>query len=100
MRVAVVRRRRLEIMRGKVGPIAEQTLDLARRTRASGAADALRFLTVLRERKRIRIELLQAELEVFLSAWGGFDARCGMPLLRVPDEPGAPEEDAKEGSAR
>jgi len=95
----MVRRRRLAIMHEKVGPTAEQTLELARRTLASGAVDALRFLTVLREQKRIRIELLQAELEVF-RAWGDLEAACGLPLLRFPDEPGAPEEDAKEGGAR
>jgi outer membrane protein TolC len=92
----MVRRRRLAIMREKVGPTAERTLELARRTLASGAVDALRFLTVLREQKRIRIELLLAELEVF-RAWGDLEAACGLPLLRFPDEPGAPEEDAKEG---
>jgi len=92
----MVRRRRLDIMHEKVGPTAERTLELARRTLASGAADALRFLTVLREQKRIRIELLEAELEVF-RAWGDLEAACGTPLLRFPKEPGAPEEDEKEG---
>ncbi|MHC4974488.1 MAG: TolC family protein [Planctomycetota bacterium] len=94
----MVRRRRLAIMHEKVGPTAEQTLELARRMLASGAADALRVLTVLREQKRIRIELLQAELEVF-QAWGDLEAACGLPLLRFPDEPGAPGEEATEGGA-
>jgi hypothetical protein len=63
---------------------------------ASGAVDALRVLTVLREQKRIRIELLLAELEVF-RGWGDLEAACGLPLLRFAEEPGAPEEDEKEG---
>jgi outer membrane protein TolC len=84
-------------MRGKVGPTAAQTLELARRMQASGAADALRVLTVLREQKRIRIELLLAELEVFL-AWGDLEAACGLPLLRFPDEPG--DEAKTKGGAR
>jgi hypothetical protein len=50
-------------MRETVGPTSEQTLDSARRTLAPGAAAPLRFLAVLREQKRIRIELLQAELD-------------------------------------
>jgi len=92
----MVRRRRLEIMQERVGPTAAQTFALARRMLASGAVDALRVLTVLREQKRIRIELLLAELEVF-RGWSDLEAACGLPLLRFAAEPGAPAEEGKEG---
>lgn len=90
-----VRLRRLDIMRTKVKPAAEQTLELARRTLDSGAADALRFLTVLREQMRLRIEMVEAEMATY-AAWSDLEQACGAPLLVFPDEPGKPRTKAGE----
>lgn len=89
------RLRRLEIMQTKVKPAAERTLELARRTLDSGAADALRFLTVLREQMRLRIEMVEAEMAVY-AAWSDLEQACGAPLLVFPDEPGKPRTNAGE----
>jgi len=83
----VARRERLELVRTKVEPAAEEALQLARRGLESGAADALRFLTVLRLERAARIEALAAERDVY-EAWADLEAACGAPLLRFEDEPG------------
>ncbi len=85
----VARQRRLEIMRTKVAPTAERTLQLARRTLQAGEGDALRFLTVLRQQKRLRILVVEAELELY-EAWSDLEQACGAPLLVFPDEPDGP----------
>ena len=82
-------------MKTKVKPAAELTLKLARRGLESGAADALRFLTVVREQMRLRIEMVEAELSVY-AAWSDLEQACGAPLLVFPDEPGTPRPEAGE----
>ena len=82
----LARRERLDLLRAKVAPAATESLELARRSLRSGAADALRFLSVLRVERAARLELLQAEASVF-EAWSDLEAACGAPLLRFPEEP-------------
>jgi len=89
------RQRRLEIMETKVKPAAARTLELARRTLESGAANALRFLTVMREQMRLRIEMVESEMAVY-AAWSDLEQACGAPLLVFPDEPGTPRPKAGE----
>ena len=89
LRRLVARQRRLEIMHVKVAPTADRTLELARRTLQAGEGDALRFLTVLSQQKRLRIEVVEAELELY-EAWNDLEQACGAPLLVFPDEPDAP----------
>ena len=81
------RLRRLEIMQTKVKPAAARTRALARQALESGAADALRFLTVLREQMRLHIAMVEAEMAVY-AAWSDLEQACGAPLLVFPDEPG------------
>lgn len=81
------RRARLALLRGKVAPAAAEALELARRGLSSGAADALRFLSVLRVERAARIEVLEAEAAVY-EAWSDLEEACGAPLLRHPGEPG------------
>jgi CRISPR system Cascade subunit CasA len=74
------RTERVALLRTKVLPNAEEALALARRTLESGAADALRFLAVLREQEHVRIEVVEAERDL-LAAWSDLEEACGVPLL-------------------
>ena len=61
--------------------------------------DALRFLTVLREQMRLRIEMVNAEMAVY-AAWNELEQACGAPLLVFPDEPGEPRSKRERASRR
>jgi CRISPR system Cascade subunit CasA len=87
----LMRRERLALMRDKIGPAATDALELARRGLRSGVTDALRFLTVLRIERGVRLDVLDAERAVY-EAWSDLEEACGGPLLRFPKEPGEQEE--------
>jgi len=81
------RRARLALLRDQAAPAAADALALARRGLQSGAGDALRFLSVLRAERAMRVELLAAEEQVYM-AWSDLEEACGAPLLRFATEPG------------
>ncbi len=82
-------RNTFDVMQLKIAPAAELTLKLARTALEAGAADALRFLTVVRQQRLSRIEILEAEGAVY-QAWSDLEKACGAPLLIFEGEPKAP----------
>ena len=68
----LLRRERLALMRDRIGPAATDALDLARRGLRSGVTDALRFLTVLRIERGVRLDVLDAERSVY-EAWSDLE---------------------------
>ncbi len=75
------RAERLTLLRDQAEPAARATLDLADRALRGGAADALRYMTVARTEREVRLDRLDAE-ESVLEAWCDLEAACGSPLLR------------------
>jgi outer membrane protein TolC len=86
LRRLALRRARLELVRTRAAPAAAEALDLARRGLESGAADSLRYLTVLRVERGARLDVLAAERDAY-EAWSDLEAACGAPLLRFKEEP-------------
>lgn len=82
----------LELARGKaiflrseLASRSEENVKLARRAMEAGAGDVLKVLDTERSHRRIRIQLLNSELEE-RAAWVALEQTVGRPLLRFPDE--------------
>jgi cobalt-zinc-cadmium efflux system outer membrane protein len=92
------RQARRFILEMQVLPAALSTQRLAVRGLEAGVADALRFLTILRRSKELRVSLLRAEWSVY-QGWLDLESACGSPLLLFP-EPPVPEDSAPEAPAQ
>ncbi len=74
------RAERLRILTEQAAPAARDGLALAEGALRSGALDGLRYLTVARTEREVRLAVVAAEQAVF-EAWCDLEVACGAPLL-------------------
>ncbi len=95
-RVAGLAGRTRRILRQRIFPKAQNSIELSRRALSAGSGDVLRLLDSERSFRQVQIETLEAELAEYV-AWSALEQAVGFVLLEFPGEPGekdggAPEE--------
>lgn len=78
-------RRSAEIVRGKILPLAQQNVDLARQAIDTGSASALHLLEADRSLRISRVESLESAMAE-IQAWVAVERAIGLPLIQFPGE--------------
>lgn len=78
-------RGKAKLLKNELASRSEENVKLARRAMEAGAGDVLKVLDTERSHRRIRVQILNSDLEE-RSAWVSLEQAVGRPLLRFPDE--------------